>query len=172
MEEDFRTEIVGWQEQEEAVNRLFVMFCNLSSLRVIYRENPLKSEEKKSRKDVWKATHKMYGRLTLKKTFNEDRQSWVFFLPFSSTLPSGHHISSALKNRTIPNERYRTVQGQDEVKPGWVGRSARVMEKIQCRPYSLKNKDSMGMGMKTKKKPKRSKLPDNQLFYKKNTVKT
>ena len=46
------------------------------------------------------------------------------------------------------------------------------MEKIQCRPYSLKNKDSMSTGMKTKKKPKRNKLPDIQLFYKKNTVKT
>ena len=55
-----------------------------------------------------------------------------------------------------------------------MGRKKRKSDgkKIQCRPYSLKNKDSMGMGMKTKKKPKRSKLPDNQLFYKKNTVKT
>ena len=95
-----------------------------------------------------------------------------FFLPFSSTLPSGHHISSALKKRTIPNERYRKVQGQDEVKPGWVGRSARVMKKNQCRPCSVSCPLKTKIRRVKKKKHKRNKLPDIQLFYKKNTVKT
>ena len=43
----------------------FVMFCNLS-LRVTFRENShIKSEVKKSRKEVVKsATHEMYGRIS------------------------------------------------------------------------------------------------------------
>ena len=120
----------------------FVMFCNHSSLRVIYRENSLKSEVKKSRKDVLQNVREVNLEKKIIIYYNDDRQSWVFFtILLDSALRSPYLIG--LEKRTIPNGGIGKCKRIGWSKT-WMGRKKRKMSSV-FRFMSLKNKDSTGM---------------------------